>query len=108
MASAFDPQVAESLHRRLSGFRPDAQRQWGRMTAHQAVVHMTDTFRMALGERPIPSAELLTASVAYDIAPGWRVALRGSNLASSAATRASYSSPKTRSWSRSDTGSTIG
>lgn len=24
------------------------------MNAHQAVVHMTDSFRMALGERPIP------------------------------------------------------
>lgn len=54
MASAFDPRVAESLHKRLAAFRPAAERQWGRMSAHQAVVHMTDSFRMALGERPIP------------------------------------------------------
>lgn len=32
------------------------------------------------GENAIGSAELLSASVAYDVSPGWRVALRGSNL----------------------------
>jgi hypothetical protein len=54
LASAFDPQVVDSLRRRLAAFRPEAERHWGRMNAHQAVVHMTDSFRMALGERPIP------------------------------------------------------
>lgn len=53
MPSAFDPQAVEELHRRLDRFRPEARRSWGRMTAHQAVTHMTDAFRMALGERPI-------------------------------------------------------
>ena len=53
MPSAFDPQAAAELHRRLDTFRPDAERRWGRMTAHQAITHMTDAFRMALAERPI-------------------------------------------------------
>jgi hypothetical protein len=53
MASAFDPAAVAALHRRLDGLTPDAARRWGRMTPHQAVVHMTDAFRMALGERPI-------------------------------------------------------
>lgn len=53
MPSAFDPRSVAELHRRLDGFRPDAERRWGRMTAHGAICHMADTFRMALGERPI-------------------------------------------------------
>lgn len=53
MPSAFDPPSVQELHRRLEGFRPDADRRWGRMTAHGAIVHMTDAFKMALGERPI-------------------------------------------------------
>lgn len=59
MSSAFEPRVAEALHRRLAAFRPDAKRLWGRMTAHQAVVHMTDAFRMAVRERPIPDRSTL-------------------------------------------------
>lgn len=54
ITSAFDPGVVTELHRRLDGIGPDSERRWGRMTAHQAVAHMTDTFRMALGERPVP------------------------------------------------------
>lgn len=54
MRSAFDPEAATELRRRLDGFRPDAERRWGTMTPHEAVVHMTDLFRMALGERPLP------------------------------------------------------
>lgn len=53
MPYAFDPPTVEELHRRLETLRPDAERRWGRMTPHQAVTHMTDTFRMALAERPI-------------------------------------------------------
>jgi hypothetical protein len=53
MDSAFDPRAVEELHGRLDRFRPGVPRRWGRMTAHQAIVHMTDAFKMALGERPI-------------------------------------------------------
>lgn len=54
MPSAFDPSAAEELHRRLDRLRPDAERRWGRMTAHQAIAHMSDAFRMGLLERPVP------------------------------------------------------
>ncbi|NIP78403.1 MAG: hypothetical protein GWM90_04050, partial [Gemmatimonadetes bacterium] len=54
MPSAFDPQTVEGLRQRLARLRPEAERRWGRMTAHQAIVHMTDTFRMATAERPVP------------------------------------------------------
>ena len=53
MRTAFDPDVVRSLHERLDALGPDADRRWGRMTPHEAVVHMTDTFRMALGEIPV-------------------------------------------------------
>lgn len=53
MPEAFDQEAVQALHGRLGELRPDAEPRWGRMTAHQAVVHMTDTFRMALGDLPI-------------------------------------------------------
>jgi Protein of unknown function (DUF1569) len=37
---------------RLARLRPDTQRRWGKMTAHQMVCHCTDAFRNLLGERP--------------------------------------------------------
>jgi hypothetical protein len=36
---------------RLAKVRPDAQRRWGRMTAHQMVCHLSDSLRSALGEK---------------------------------------------------------
>src|SRR5262249_36576474 len=38
--------------RRLRRVRPDSVRRWGRMSAHQMVCHLTDAFRMALGQKP--------------------------------------------------------
>lgn len=39
------------LLRRLRQARPDSARQWGRMTAHQMVCHLSDCSRMALGQK---------------------------------------------------------
>ena len=36
--------------------RPDSVRQWGRMTPHQAICHLNDSFKLALNERPIADA----------------------------------------------------
>jgi hypothetical protein len=36
---------------RLAKVRPEAQRRWGRMTAHQMVCHLSDSLRSALGEK---------------------------------------------------------
>jgi hypothetical protein len=35
---------------RLARVRPDSERLWGRMSAHQMVCHLADNFRMALGQ----------------------------------------------------------
>jgi Protein of unknown function (DUF1569) len=44
--------TAELLDR-LKRVRPDAERRWGRMSAHQMVCHLADNFRMALGVKPV-------------------------------------------------------
>lgn len=36
---------------RMARLRPDSERRWGTMSAHQAVCHMADATRMALGEK---------------------------------------------------------
>jgi hypothetical protein len=41
---------------RLRNMRPDCIQQWGRMTAHQMVCHLSDTFRMALGQKHVGDA----------------------------------------------------
>jgi hypothetical protein len=42
---------AEILER-MKALRPGSARRWGRMSAHQAVCHLADSFRFAVGERP--------------------------------------------------------
>ena len=37
---------------RLRQVRPDSARQWGRMTPHQMICHLNDSFKMAMGLRP--------------------------------------------------------
>jgi hypothetical protein len=39
--------------RRLASLTPDRERRWGRMSAHEAVCHMADAFRMATGALPV-------------------------------------------------------
>jgi hypothetical protein len=42
------------IRERLSRVTPDSPRQWGRMNAHQMICHLADSFRVVLGERPLP------------------------------------------------------
>jgi hypothetical protein len=39
------------VRQRIERLTPGAQRQWGRMTPHQMVCHLSDAFRMSAGER---------------------------------------------------------
>jgi hypothetical protein len=45
--------------RRLREVRPESVRRWGRMSAHQMVCHLSDSLRMAMGQRPVTSATSL-------------------------------------------------
>lgn len=38
---------------RLRDLRPDSARRWGRMTVHQMVCHLGDSFRMVTGEKAV-------------------------------------------------------
>ena len=44
------------LLRRLRNVRPDSTGRWGRMSAHQMVCHLVDSFHMATGEKPVSQA----------------------------------------------------
>jgi len=44
------------LLERLARLRPDSPRQWGRMSAPEMVCHLTDAFRMAMGDKEVSSA----------------------------------------------------
>lgn len=41
---------AEVIHR-LRQVRPESGRGWGRMSAHQMVCHLSDSFRLAMGQK---------------------------------------------------------
>jgi hypothetical protein len=53
MGSRLDMASRASLEARVRRLRPDSVRQWGRMTPHQAICHMSDAFRMSLNERHV-------------------------------------------------------
>jgi hypothetical protein len=40
---------------RLQQLQPDSHRRWGKMSAHQMVCHLTDSFKTAVGERQVSS-----------------------------------------------------
>lgn len=51
MKTIFDAAIHESLRVRAGRLTPDSARQWGRMTPHQAVCHLNDSFLLVLGDR---------------------------------------------------------
>jgi hypothetical protein len=55
MASRLDATSRDGLEARVLRLRPDSLRQWGSMTPHQAICHMSDALRMSLNERPVAS-----------------------------------------------------
>ena len=64
-----EPANVDELARRLGTLRPDSPRQWGTMTSHQMVCHLSDAFLTVLGERAASSKEtLLSRSVVKWIA----------------------------------------
>ena len=50
-----DPALRAALVARLQRLAPDSPRQWGRMTAHQAVCHLGDSFRSLMSSTAITS-----------------------------------------------------
>lgn len=52
MKSFANPQDLTEIFTRLARVQPDSPRQWGKMNAHQMLVHLCDAFRNVLGDRP--------------------------------------------------------
>ena len=52
MRSLSDPNDKSSILARLKTIRSDSPRQWGRMSSHQLICHLSDAFRVAIGEKP--------------------------------------------------------
>ena len=53
MSTFFDAGTRAELEARLERLTPDHRRRWGRMSPHQAVCHLTDSFTAVLGDRPL-------------------------------------------------------
>ena len=53
--SLADSTARAAVVSRLQTLAPDSRRQWGRMTPHQAVCHLSDSFRSMMNPVPITS-----------------------------------------------------
>jgi hypothetical protein len=49
MRTLHDPSIRASIRQRLLGLRPDAPRQWGRMTVDQMLWHVNTALEQSLG-----------------------------------------------------------
>ena len=43
----------KTLMGRLREIKPDSQRRWGKMTPHQMICHLNDSFKSVIGERQV-------------------------------------------------------
>ncbi len=44
---------------RLRSLRPESARRWGRMSVHQMVCHLSDSFRVVVGQKPVSGIDSL-------------------------------------------------
>ena len=52
MKSLAQPDVCTLIRRRIASVRQDSPRAWGKMTPHQMLCHLSDSFLLGLGEKP--------------------------------------------------------
>jgi hypothetical protein len=53
MKTLAGPKDKEEILQRLRSVRPESVRKWGRMSAHQMICHLADSFRGAMGDKPL-------------------------------------------------------
>jgi hypothetical protein len=64
MKTLSNPRDRAEILQRLASASPDALPRWGRMTAHQMICHLSDSFRSSLGEkRVVPVSTWFTRTV---------------------------------------------
>jgi hypothetical protein len=59
MPSLEDPALVNQLVTRLQKLHEQRPRAWGKMTPHEMLCHLSDSFQLALGERQASPAETL-------------------------------------------------
>ncbi len=55
MKSLRNQRDREQLRNRLLQVGPDSQRRWGKMSAHQMICHLTDSFKAGTGDKSVSS-----------------------------------------------------
>ena len=65
MKSLRHPDDMQDVERRLNTLQPANDARWGRMSSHQAVCHLSDAFRVVLGERPMDEPSTLAARTVF-------------------------------------------
>lgn len=58
MRTLRNPQDKIELLRRLKSIRPDSPRRWGKMTPHQMLCHLSDAYRVYVGEKKVAPARV--------------------------------------------------
>ena len=56
MKTLLHPADKEEILRRLNSIQPTSQRRWGSMSAHNMICHLSDGFRLYMGELPAKPA----------------------------------------------------
>ena len=56
MKTLLNPSDKKEIVRRLQTISHTTQRKWGKMSAHQMVCHLSDAYRMFIGEKLVPPA----------------------------------------------------
>ena len=76
MKTLRNPGDKEEIERRLHAVQLSSPRQWGKMSVHQMVCHVSDGFRMYMGEKPtelapVPYPRKLTKWIALWAPTQW-------------------------------------
>ena len=56
MKTLAQPRYKAEIVRRLTTVRPDSARRWGRMSPHQMICHLSDSCRVATGQKTVSEA----------------------------------------------------
>jgi hypothetical protein len=57
MKTLANPRDKKEILERLEKVRVDTERRWGSMTANQMICHLSDSFRVSLGEKKVSSVD---------------------------------------------------
>ena len=65
MPSLEDPAVVDQIVTRLRSLHQERPRAWGKMTPHEMLCHLADSFQVGLGERQASPAETFLTRTLY-------------------------------------------